>query len=416
MNKSKKLILIDGNALMHRAYHALPPLTTKKGEVVNAVYGFTSVLLKVIKELKPDYMICAFDVKGGTFRDKIYKEYKAGRKKPDQEFYDQIPKIKEVVKVLNIPIVEKEGFEADDVIGTLARQANDELRIKNYELQTTIVTGDLDALQLIDATTKVYTLRKGIKDTVIYDEKAVKERYGLEPKQIIDFKGLRGDPSDNIPGVAGIGEKGATELLKNFGSMENLYKAIEENKTGDLIKPRIKEKLIAQKEQALMSKKLATIKRDMDIKLDPEKCVWGDYDKSELIGLFRELEFYSLIKRVEEANHKKLEIGKLGNPLLAKSLSSTRLGKGVGGGFSTNKKTISCIVLDTNKKLDKFLGEIRKQKKFIFKTKSGDGGITEKKLEGTVSRVIFQPNSSEIVYFKVGNNNRALNAYWLQKK
>ena len=156
LDKTRKLILIDGNALMHRAYHALPPLTTKKGEVVNAVYGFTSVLLKVIKDLKPDYMICAFDVAGGTFRDKIYKDYKAGRKKPDQEFYDQIPKIKEVVRVLNIPIVEQQGFEADDVIGTLASK----LGIKNYELRITIVTGDLDALQLVDKNTEIYTLSK----------------------------------------------------------------------------------------------------------------------------------------------------------------------------------------------------------------------------------------------------------------
>ncbi len=205
--QTKKLILVDANALMHRAYHALPPLVTKKGENVNAVYGFTSVLLKVVKDLQPDYMVCAFDVAGGTFRDKIYDDYKAGRVKPDQEFYDQIPKIKEVVEALNIPIIEKQGFEADDVIGTLAEQANNELRIMNHKLRTIIVTGDLDALQLVDENTEVYTLRKGIKDTVIYDEKAVQERYGLKPEQIIDFKGLRGDPSDNIPGVKGIGEK-----------------------------------------------------------------------------------------------------------------------------------------------------------------------------------------------------------------
>jgi DNA polymerase-1 len=357
MNKSKKLILIDGNALMHRAYHALPPLTTKKGEIVNAVYGFTSVLLKVIKDLKPDYMICAFDVKGGTFRDKIYKDYKAGRKKPDQEFYDQIPKIKEVVKALNIPIIEKEGFEADDVIGALAKQAGKKFKI-------TIVTGDLDLLQLVNKNTEVFTLKKGIKDTVIYDEKAVQERYGLKPGQIIDFKGLRGDPSDNIPGVNGIGEKGASELLKNFGSIERLYEAIENNKDNNLIKPRIKEKLIAQKKEALMSKKLATIDRNMDIKLDLEKCVWGDYDQEKLNNLFRELEFYSLINRVNEAN---------GNSNNASGIKNQE-----------NKKYIKYIILDNEKKINKFLVELKKRKRFVFQTRNDGGDVNQKDLTGIV--------------------------------
>jgi len=347
--QTKKLILIDANALMHRAYHALPPLVTKKGENVNAVYGFTSVLLKVVKDLRPDYIVCAFDVAGGTFRDKIYKDYKAGRAKPDQEFYDQIPKIKEVVKVLNIPIAEQRGFEADDVIGTLARQANSKFKIQNSKFQTTIVTGDLDALQLVDENTEVYTLRKGIKDTVIYDEKAVEERYGLKPEQVIDFKGLRGDPSDNIPGVKGIGEKGASELLKNFGSIEKLYEAIEKNKTGDLIKPRIKEKLIAEKDQALLSKELATINRDMDIKLDLEKCVWGDYDKEKLNELFRELEFYSLISRIEKAN---------GDMNYESRIMSQE----------NNKKYVRCVILDSDNKLDKFLVKLKEQRRFTFRT------------------------------------------------
>ncbi|MCK4592494.1 DNA polymerase I [Candidatus Parcubacteria bacterium] len=362
MNKPKKLILIDANALMHRAYHALPPLTTKKGEMVNAVYGFTSVLLKVIKDLKPDYMICAFDVAGGTFRDKIYDEYKAGRAKPDQEFYDQIPKIKEVVNVLNIPIIEKKGFEADDIIGTLASR-NWKLEIGNWK--TIIVTGDLDALQLIDKGTEVYTLRKGIKDTVIYDEKAVQERYGLKPNQIIDFKGLRGDPSDNIPGIKGIGEKGAIDLLQKFGSIEKIYQAVEKDKAGDLIKPKIKEKLIAQKKEALMSKELATIKRDMDIKLDLEDCVWGDYDRSELIRLFRELEFYSLIKRVEEANNNKNNESRIKDQ-------------------ESGKKYIKYIILDADEKVDKFLAELKKQKRFVFQTRSSEDNVSQIDLTGMV--------------------------------
>jgi DNA polymerase I len=357
--KIKKLILIDANALMHRAYHALPPLTTKKGEMVNAVYGFTSVLLKVIKDLKPDYMICAFDVAGGTFRDKIYKDYKAGRIKPEQEFYDQIPIIKKVVKVLNIPIVERQGFEADDIIGTLA---NGKWKMENGKVKTTIVTGDLDVLQLVNENTEVFTLRKGIKDTVIYDEKAVEERYNLKPEQIIDFKGLRGDPSDSIPGVRGIGEKGAIDLIQKFGSMEKIYEAIEQNKIGGLIKPKIKEKLIAQKKEALMSKELATIKRDMEIKLNLEDCIWGDYDKAELNSLFRDLEFYSLMSRVDE------EVESRKSKVESKE----------------DKKYVRYIILDTNEKMNNFLIELKKQKRFVFQTKSGDDNISQRDLAGMI--------------------------------
>jgi len=381
--QAKKLILIDANALMHRAYHALPPLTTKKGEMVNAVYGFTSVLLKVIKDLKPDYMVCAFDVAGGTFRDKIYKDYKAGRAKPAQEFYDQIPKIKEVVKALNIPICEKQGFEADDIIGTISKEAN-KLPIANYQLQIIIVTGDLDALQLVDKNTEVYTLRKGIKDTIIYDEKAVQERYGLNPKQIIDFKGLRGDPSDNIPGVDGIGEKGAVELLKNFGSVEKLYEAIEKDETRDLIKPKVKEKLITQKDKALMSKKLATIKRDVDIKLDLENCVLGNYDKEKLNKLFRELEFYSLMDRVEKANNSaKYETYNIKH--------------------KSDKKYVKCKIINNVEKLDKFLIEFKKQKRFAFRTISAD--------KNDLKGLLFLFKKGPVHYIPIVFNSSGLNLF-----
>ncbi|MDF1498485.1 MAG: DNA polymerase I [Patescibacteria group bacterium] len=356
--KEKKMILVDANALMHRAYHAIPPLTTKKGEMVNAVYGFTSVLLKVIKELKPDYIICAFDVAGGTFRDEIYAEYKAGRKKPDQEFYDQIPIIKEVVNVLNIPIIEKKGFEADDIIGTLSSEVGD---LKDIE--TIVVTGDLDVLQLVDEKTKIFTLRKGIKDTIIYDAKAIKERYNLTPSQIIDYKGLRGDPSDNIPGVKGIGEMGAIELLQNFGTIEEIYSAIKENKTADLIKPKVLEKLIKQKNEALMSKKLATIKRDVDIKFDLKDCFWGDYDKTKLNNLFRELEFFSLMDRVDEANG-----------INGKQIAEVENQK--------DKKYVKYIILDSDEKIDDFLVDLKEQKEFVFQTRSSDDNVSERDLTG----------------------------------
>jgi len=199
-----KLVLIDGNALVHRAFHALPPLRTKKGELVNAVYGFASILFRVLKELTPDYLAVAFDLAGPTFRDIEYKEYKAKRVKPPQELYDQIPLIKELIKALALPIYEKEGFEADDLIGTIVSKVP--AKDRKTKVKTIIVTGDLDTLQLIDENTEVYTPQKGIKDAVIYDQSAVKKRYGIRPKQIADLKGLKGDPSDNILGVPGIGE------------------------------------------------------------------------------------------------------------------------------------------------------------------------------------------------------------------
>ncbi|OGZ33873.1 MAG: hypothetical protein A3I88_01165 [Candidatus Portnoybacteria bacterium RIFCSPLOWO2_12_FULL_39_9] len=288
----KTLVLIDGNALLHRAYHALPPLKTKKGELVNAVYGFFSVLLKFLKELKPDYSAVAFDVAGPTFRDLEYKEYKAKRKKPPQELYDQIPRIKEIVKAFNIPIYEKQGFEADDIIGTIIQKTQD----RRPKTEIIVVTGDLDALQLVNDKTKIYILRKGIKDTAIYDKKAIVERYGLEPKQIIDFKGLKGDPSDNIPGVPGIGEKTAIELLKRFKSLENLYKKIDQEE----IDPKLKARLLEYKEQAFFSQYLATIKKDAPIDFDLVKCQWKKFDKKTIIELFEDLDFKSLIKRLPE--------------------------------------------------------------------------------------------------------------------
>jgi len=190
----KRLVLIDANALIHRGFHAIPPLTTKKGELVNAVYGFTSILLRVLKELKPDYIVTAFDLPKPTFRHLEYKEYKATRPKTPDGLCQQFPKVKKVVQAFDIPIFEKEGFEADDVIGTITKKTG-------KDIEDIVVTGDLDTLQLVDANTKVYTLKRGMTDTVIYDEKAVWERYGLKPEQLLDFKGLRGDPSDNIPGV-----------------------------------------------------------------------------------------------------------------------------------------------------------------------------------------------------------------------
>ena len=290
-----KFILIDGNALVHRAYHALPRLTTPKGELINAVYGFTSVLLRVLKELQPEYVAVTFDLEGPTFRHEEFEEYKATRVKAPQELYDQLQRVKEVVRAFNIPIYEKQGYEADDVIGTLACLA---IKLKQ-KVATIIVTGDLDTLQLVDEGTSVYTLKKSIQDTVLYDEKKVAERYGLTPEQMTDFKGLKGDPSDNIPGVPGIGEKTASELLKEFHNLDALYQNLAN------LPKRIQGKLTEYKDQAFFSKYLATIKRDVPIDFDLTKCRLADYNPQEVKKLFEELGFNTLLKRLPLNEKKK---------------------------------------------------------------------------------------------------------------
>lgn len=282
----KILVLLDGNALIHRAYHALPPLTSKSGETVQAVYGFTMTLLSVLEKFHPEYIAATFDLPGGTFRDDLYAEYKATRTKAPDDLYAQIPRVKEMVRAFNIPIYEQAGFEADDCVGTLARQAEKE------EVEVIIVTGDSDELQLVTPRVKVFMLRKGIKDIVLYDEQAVREKYGFEATLIPDYKGLAGDSSDNIPGVAGVGAKTATTLLQTFGTLENIYAHLPE------VKESIRKKLEADKEKAFLSKELGTIHLEAPVTLDLPACVAREYDRKVVTDMFQELGFFSLIKRI----------------------------------------------------------------------------------------------------------------------
>ncbi len=301
--EKRRLIIIDGNAVIHRAFHALPPLTTKRGELVNAVYGFLLVFFKAIKEFQPDFIVATFDSPSPTFRHKKYRLYKAQREKAPQELYDQIPKVKEILKNFNVQVLEKQGFEADDLIGTISKKAPRKQIIP--ELETIILTGDLDALQLVDEKTKVFALRKGVKDTILYDIQKVKEKYGsLTPEQLVDFKALRGDPSDNIPGVLGIGPKTAIDLIKKFGSLENLYKELREN-TDKIkkLKQSLREKLQDYKEQAFLSKALAEIKENVPIEFNLEKCKWGKYNREKIMQIFRDYEFQTLINRLPEKNN-----------------------------------------------------------------------------------------------------------------
>ncbi len=299
--KLKRLVLIDGNALIHRAYHALPPLTTKKGELVNAVYGFTTLLLKALDDLKPDYVAVAFDI-GKTFRHEQYKEYKATRAKAPDELYAQFDRVKEVVSTLNIPAFGVAGFEADDVIGTLSTLA------AKQQIETMIVTGDMDTLQLINPFVKVYTMRRGFTDTVIYDDAAVKEKYGLSAAQFVDFKALKGDASDNIPGVDGVGEKTAAILIQSFGTLDKLYEFLEKGKLTEAptrITDRVAKILIDGKEQAYQSQHLSRIVCDVPIELDLEAATLKDYDRQKAVALFQELEFRSLLTKLPDSHDMK---------------------------------------------------------------------------------------------------------------
>ena len=305
MTNKKNLIIIDSNSIIHRAYHALPRLTTKGGELVNAVYGFLLVFFKAIKDFQPDYIAAAFDFPAPTFRHKKYKEYKAKRPPAPEELYQQIPKVKEILKSFNVPVFEEEGFEADDIIGTISRLAPKKQVLPKVE--TIILSGDLDTLQLVNPRTKVYFLRRGVKDVVLYDEKQVQEKFqGLVPEQLLDFKALRGDPSDNIPGVTGIGEKTAIKLLLEFGSLENLYKEIEENsEKAKKNKPKLEETLLKYKEQAFLSKDLANLYKNVPIDFNLKKCHWKEYNKEKATQILKNLEFHSLIKRLPIAKTQK---------------------------------------------------------------------------------------------------------------
>ena len=298
----EKLVLIDGNAIIHRAYHALPKsMSNRKGELTNAVYGFTTTIIKVLEDLKPKYIAASFDLAGPTFRHEHFKDYKATRVKADQELYDQIPRVKEVVEAMEIPIYEKEGFEADDCIGTVVE------KLKDKEIEIYVVSGDKDIFQLINGKVKVYSLRKGLSQMQIVDHQTIESEYNLQPADFIDLKALAGDASDNIPGVPGIGPKTATQLLQEFDTLEKLYEAIEgvKNKEQEArIKPRILELLKKYKDQAFMSQKLATIYRDVPIRFSLEECKWGEYDRSKLRALFEELGFVSLLRRFDVSGDK----------------------------------------------------------------------------------------------------------------
>lgn len=289
MEFKKKLLLIDGHALFHRAFHALPTMTGPGGFPTGAIFGFLSMLFKALVDIKPTHALVTFDLPGGTFRDKISADYKATRKKPAEELLVQLPKLKEILEALDIPIYEKQGYEADDLLGIISHKTpKDVLNI--------IVTGDLDLLQLIDNRTEVYRFKIGFSDIQIFDADKMVEIYGLHPSQWVDYKAIRGDTSDNIPGVPGIGEKGALELIKTFGSLDGVYEAVEKKSTK--IKAGTLKKLEEGKVKAYMSQKLAHIDQKNHLDFDFEKTILGDYDSAKVVELLHALGIKALDNRL----------------------------------------------------------------------------------------------------------------------
>lgn len=290
----KRLILIDTHAIIHRAYHALPPLTSPAGEPVGAVYGFTSILIRMLRDLKPDYIAAAFDMPGPTFRHLAYERYKATRPETPGDLASQFSKVQEVLGAFGIPIFQKEGYEADDILGTIAKKMD-----RKRGIGVVIVTGDADALQLVRKNVSVYAMKKGISDIVRYDEKAVFARYGFGPEQLVDFKALKGDPSDNIKGVKGIGEKTATALIRKFGTVERMYRALREETKE--IPASLAGKLREGEKDAYLSRCLATIRSDVPISFDLKNAATKDILRQDAAhSLFQKLGFSSLLLRLEE--------------------------------------------------------------------------------------------------------------------
>lgn len=297
-DKLKTLVLLDSHAIIHRAYHALPEFMSSKGEPTGALYGLSTMLMKIITDLKPDYIVACYDLPQKTFRHEAYDKYKAGRAKADEGLISQLKSSRQIFEAFNIPIYDAPGFEADDVLGTIVEKFK-----KDKTINIIIASGDMDTMQLVDGKkVQVFTLKKGINDTILYDEEKMKERFGFEPRLLPDYKGLRGDPSDNIIGIKGIGEKTATDLIVNFGTIEEIYKKIKKDpevfiKAG--IKPRIIELIKNNEEEAEFSKVLAKIRTDAPVDFSmPEKTFWDAADLKKVEHVFSEFEFRSLLSRV----------------------------------------------------------------------------------------------------------------------
>lgn len=281
-----KLVLIDGNAILHRAYHALPRLTNKKQEPTNAIYGFVAVLLKVIKEFQPSHLAACFDLPGPTFRNELYKKYQSHRPKMEDDLSSQIGKVQQLLKTMQIPIFTQPGYEADDVIGSITKQAKKKLA------EVVILTGDKDLMQLVDKRVKLFMPVQGLTKGKIFDQTAVLKKMGVKASQIVDYKALVGDASDNYPGVSGIGPKTAVDLLTRYNNLDSIYRHLDELKTN------LAQKLVQNKTEAYLSFKLAKIIDELEIELNLQKLKLPDLATKEVIKAFGDLGFKTLLKRL----------------------------------------------------------------------------------------------------------------------
>lgn len=296
MSNMKKLLIIDGNALLHRAYHAYPPLTNPQGEMINAVFGFFSMLLTVLADQTPDYLVVCFDRGAPTFRMNMYAGYHEHRPKMADDFFPQVAVVHEILEKMGVEIFELDGYEADDLIGTISKEAVDV-----FHEEVVIVTGDRDLLQLVNGHVKVLMPVNGFTKTLLFDEQAVQEKYGVHPKQFIDYKALIGDASDGYPGVTGIGPKTAAKLLQEYGTFEKLYKDV------GLLPEKIGLKLATDAEQAALAKKLATIVTDSPIQFDLTKCNVSDFNLKALREEFTKQGFKSLLTRLDALYGKEID-------------------------------------------------------------------------------------------------------------
>ncbi len=389
-----KLLLIDGHSLAFRAYHALPPtMTTRSGEPTNATFGFVSMLLNVLKEQQPDYVAVAFDV-GDTFRHREFPDYKGHRERMPDDLRQQVERIQQVVQAFNIPIFTKDGYEADDVLGTLAKQA------EAQGVYTTIVTGDRDIVQVVSDKTSVLTSGRKFSDTIVYTPETVQERWGLAPQQLIDLKALLGDTSDNVPGVKGVGEKGATDLIKTFGSLEGVYEHLDQ-----VTAKRTREALEAGRDSAFLSKHLVTIVTDVpDVRLDLDACRLQDYDQDKVIELFRELEFRSLLDRLPPSTRAKppVEAGPGGQ--------LTLFGQEAPAQAATSAAAPSpYVVIDTDAKLAELVQTLQGAELIAFDTETTSTDAQQAELVGIA--VAWGEGSS--AYVPVGHKLPTGNGQWL---
>lgn len=376
----ERIAIIDGHALLHRGFHAIPFLSTKDGRPTNGVYGFTMMLLNAIRELKPDYVAVAWDMPGKTFRHDMYDGYKATRKETDENLVPQFQITKDLLEVFEIPVIGVEGFEADDVIGTLAHQYKDSHDV-------IIVTGDMDELQLVDVNVRVYTLKRGFSDTVIYDIAAVRERYGVTPDEFVVMKALKGDPSDNIPGVKGIGEKTAVDLVQKYESLDGIYAHLDE------LKPAVRTKLEAEREMAYHSLELSRIVRDVPFAFEIESARLHRFSREKVVKLFTELEFRSLIAKLPQSSEGEAQQNLFDEMYGVDREAPKKL-------LREHLKAAKYHIITNEDALREFAAKLNQQAEYAFDTETTSLNVMEAKLVG----MSFSWKEGEAYYIPVGHD------------